>query len=317
MSALLPDGRVLVAGGTAGRSAVLYTPSTGVWTPAAPMLRSVGDGSATTLSDGRVLVVGGGSATTQLYDPSSDTWTAGPNLPAALHGTSAGLFPDGRVIVVGRAAAEQPAAVMYSPSGNRFTTLPSPTLPSQTGPEVGVMLPSGSFFTTFGSNGPSIYTPSTNRWTNLGPAPTYLPDKVAIALMPNGNVMLGGGSNWGFGFPTPVTRVLEVDPTTGEWKVDQNMPRDYSYASSYLFDGAELVSLGNGRILATGGIRATDEDHLYDPQSGSWSPTPGRNAHGGTLTELADGSVLVAGGYVDSVFPSQGTVTDQAYVFTP
>jgi hypothetical protein len=60
---LLPDGRVLVAGGafTDGRaSAELYDPVTGTWTPTGSMTTGRLAFAATLLPDGRVLVAGGG-----------------------------------------------------------------------------------------------------------------------------------------------------------------------------------------------------------------------------------------------------------------
>jgi N-acetylneuraminic acid mutarotase len=88
-AALLPDGKVLVAGGTDRHlsdgwggplaSAELYDPVTGQWTPTASMA-SPRCGTATLLSDGKVLVAGdaeppaggaagGDDASAELFDP--------------------------------------------------------------------------------------------------------------------------------------------------------------------------------------------------------------------------------------------------------
>ena len=69
---LLPDGMVLVAGGTfdGDLSAELYDTATGAWTAVGPMA-AVG-GSATLLSDGRVLVSGRDGS--ELYDPGLRSW---------------------------------------------------------------------------------------------------------------------------------------------------------------------------------------------------------------------------------------------------
>ena len=85
---LLPDGKVLVAGGASAydakvgwaptRASELYDPGSGTWTATASMFMPRNLGSATLLLDGRVLVVGGDggdivdtSASAELYDPGS------------------------------------------------------------------------------------------------------------------------------------------------------------------------------------------------------------------------------------------------------
>jgi Galactose oxidase, central domain len=89
---LLPDGKVLVAGGVGVRgigpdaSAELYDPASGTWTRTSNMIEVHGGGTATLLSDGTVLLVGGFNgayfidpvrtdaaaiAGVELYDPGS------------------------------------------------------------------------------------------------------------------------------------------------------------------------------------------------------------------------------------------------------
>src|SRR5207244_774652 len=87
---LLPNGKVLVAGGssdgfTSGllASAELYDPATGTWTATGSLTTGRFQHTATLLPNGKVLVVCGtnnsGSgllASAELYDPVSGTWTA-------------------------------------------------------------------------------------------------------------------------------------------------------------------------------------------------------------------------------------------------
>ncbi|HEX5399320.1 MAG TPA: kelch repeat-containing protein [Verrucomicrobiae bacterium] len=83
-----------------------YDPGTGLWTATAPetnFLFNTSVSTATTLSDGRVLVVrGGGFSDAALYDPTTDRWTNtfGP-MTSLRSDPLAVLLPDGRVLVAG------------------------------------------------------------------------------------------------------------------------------------------------------------------------------------------------------------------------
>lgn len=110
-SVLLPDGRVLVSGGTDG-SAVLKTsevfdPSTEKWTAVAPMTSARRGHTMTVLSNNKVLVTGGfdgkaALATAEVYDPSSNLWTATLK-PMALTRRfhTATELPDGNILIAG------------------------------------------------------------------------------------------------------------------------------------------------------------------------------------------------------------------------
>lgn len=128
-AALLPNGLVLVVGGSIGdedtaRSAELYDPRTETWTPTGSMSSARSGHHMTVLADGRVLVFGGvglGSeptllASAELYDPGSGTWTETASPINATYGQRATLLLDGRVLVVGDYDVESlGSAALYEP----------------------------------------------------------------------------------------------------------------------------------------------------------------------------------------------------------
>jgi Galactose oxidase, central domain len=83
---LLPNGKVLVAGGntngTTLATAELYDPATGTWTATGSLATARWLHTATLLRNGKVLVAGGADtnfnafASAELYDPANGTWTA-------------------------------------------------------------------------------------------------------------------------------------------------------------------------------------------------------------------------------------------------
>ena len=91
---LLPNGKVLVAGGFIGgsgylSSAELYDPASGNWTATGSLNNARSYHTATLLPNGKVLVAGGlGTdgvvfSSAELYDPASGNWTATGSLNTA------------------------------------------------------------------------------------------------------------------------------------------------------------------------------------------------------------------------------------------
>ena len=138
-AAILADGRVLVTGGYYGGGAVggslrslgsaeIYDPSSGTWSETGEMANTRIGHTATLLSDGRVLVVGGTfSPVTEIYDPSMGSWSKAADALESRDGHTATLLMDGRVLVAGGASGSrlQPfdvtSAEVYDPVADTWT----------------------------------------------------------------------------------------------------------------------------------------------------------------------------------------------------
>jgi len=132
---LLPNGKVLVAGGYNGKidnnllaSAELYDPATGRWTVTGSLNIARCFHTATLLSNGKVLVAGGCGetdhqpASAELFDPATEKWTTTGALNNGRYGHTATLLHNGQVLISGAGSAE-----LYSPATGTWTLTGSPT----------------------------------------------------------------------------------------------------------------------------------------------------------------------------------------------
>jgi hypothetical protein len=135
-----------------------------------------------------------------------------------------------------------------------------------------------------------IYDPITGLWTETGSLRTARFGHT-MHRMANGRVLVTGGYQGG-----AVLASTEIyDPTTGTW----------TYGAGMVSTRARhrTVMLHDGRILALGGGGAGASVERYDPATGTWSAVasaPYSPERGATLTVLADGRVLLAGGDPDA-----------------
>jgi hypothetical protein len=316
---LLPDGEVLVAGGSGTdggplASAQLYDPATGTWTATGSMTTPRYHPTATLLPNGKVLVVGGDSnqgvlASAELYDPGTRTWTATGSMrgPRQLH--TATLLLDGRVLVAGGTtglgAVVLWSAELYDPGTGTWTTTPRQMRDARFG-HTATLLPDGEVLVTGGNHGPygsgggasnsaELFDPSTGSWTATGTMLEARTNQTAT-LLETGKVLVAGGHD-GTGLHNAARASAELfDPSTGSWTATGKMLEADAYKTATL--------LPDGRVLVAGGYEssagARQSAELYDPRTGTWSaagnmttPTDDPSA-----TLLLDGRVLIAGGSI-------------------
>src|SRR5674476_341518 len=96
---LLPNGKILVAGGSTGvvtKFSELFDPATGQWQATGDMHAARLFHTATLLHTGKVLVTGGsGIASAELYDPATGLWTLTDPMGGERDMHSATLLPNG------------------------------------------------------------------------------------------------------------------------------------------------------------------------------------------------------------------------------
>jgi hypothetical protein len=274
---LLPDGRVLIAGGSLNNgfnvpiaSAELYDPSTGTFTRTGDMVAAHTFHQATLLANGKVLISGGSGVEgslprAELYDPATDTFSATGAYASNISGfnssqrASSTLLPDGKVLIVW----EEHAAELYDPNTGTFTP---------TGP------------------------PS---------APSYNDGLPTTTLLMNGKVLVAGGAD-DDGFHT---KAELYDRSTGTLDATGNMAARSEHTATLLPDGTVLLAGGLGTFGEPPPALTSAE--IYDPGSGTFSATGTttvRQDH--TATLLNNGQVLVAGG-------GWPTSTSNAEVYAP
>ena len=224
---LLPDGKVLVAGGTeigVGNlsSAELYDPIAGTWTTTGPMNAARMQHTATLLPNGKVLVAGGNSPalpTAELYDPAAGIWTLTNSMSTGRQQHTATLLPNGKVLVAGGnpgTVTPLSSAELYDPAAGTWTTInPMSSLRES---HTATLLPNGKVLVAGGYNGTvylsaaELYDPIAGTWAATGVMTTARNQDTAT-LLPNGKVLVAGGAAGGGSLASAEL----YDPAAGAW----------------------------------------------------------------------------------------------------
>ncbi|HZM74005.1 MAG TPA: kelch repeat-containing protein [Candidatus Polarisedimenticolia bacterium] len=220
---LLPDGRVLVAGGSSQGD--LYDPATGAWTLVDSFVTPREDQVAVLLADGRVLVAGGigilneapSSDSAELFDPTAGTWTATGSLPVRPRRHTATVLADGRVLVAGG----------IDENARPF-----------------------EFF-----DAAELYDPSSGTWAPTGTMLAARYGQTAVLLL-DGNVLVVGGLSYGATTDRILATAELFHPADGTWSAAAAMaaPR-VGHTTTLLVDGSVLaaggISVSTGEALTS------------------------------------------------------------------
>src|SRR6266498_3665411 len=265
---VLPDGKVLVAGGIALDSSAppveLFDPATGTWTSTNGLNVARSSHTATLLPNGNVLVAGGfggvGFALTnaELYAPATGTWTNTGSMNKKRGDHTAILRPDGKLLLMGGADENRSAISVvdvYDPNTGVWTTNGSLNVPGDTY----TLLPDGKVLVAGSSDGSAVgnaelYDPLTGKSTPTGRLVTARIGHTATRL-PNGRVVIAGGYRFGI-----LSSAEVYDPLRGEWTSTGEMTTNRIWHTATL--------LVNGNVLVVGGAwgasAALATTELYD-----------------------------------------------------
>lgn len=319
---LLADGRVLIAGGMR-RNQDFYK-SAELFDPATRKFRFTGDMNehrvghlAVRLRSGKVLIAGGwvGRGCTdsaELYDPATGRFALLASRMTTPRGDArATLLKDGDVLITGGADHDAPGGVasaeLFSAVTMSFKSVAR--MHSARVSHTATLLRDGRVLVAGGrgekvQGAAEIFDPRTQKFTETGSlvTPRY---KHTAGLLPDGRVLIAGGSDerdWNGNLSS-----AEIyDPSSGSFK-------SISPLNAARFKlPEEAVQLSNGDLLIAGGSRQVE---IFEPSTSKFHSVSAQMPearHFMTETRLADGSVLLAGGY-----PNDDKATAQTWLYQP
>lgn len=260
---------------------------------------------ATTLRDGRVLVVGGGSNTSEVFDPADQTWTETSSAHTADSCPSTALLPTGDVFVLGKVDGEPSPplpAEIYHPGSNSWSTSAPP--PQELHCLNTAALPNGDVLVA-DRDSAYVYDPVADSWRQIGAPPlrshsSYV--STQMAELPGGNILLLGDHE-----------DVTFNASALTWSKARAVPAVAS---------GPLDVTSNGDLLSIGGTDPNDSDvwtsQRRDAATGQWSQAGAIPDAGGTgSVSLPDGVVVAYrfydsqhGNYVEVYDPTTGLWSD-------
>lgn len=316
---LLPNGYVLVAGGTNNNvplaASELYNSAAGSWSPTGSMNVARTSARAVLLPNGTVLTMGGcigsdclGSTTAsaEIYSPSTGRWTTTGSMLKGRAEFVAVLLPSGKVLVAGGCTsysangclAVTTAAELYSPATGKWTS--TGAMRAARMAMTATVLPNGNALIAGGQTAASdalgsseLYSPTAGTFSLTGKLITPRSGHTAT-LMTNGLVLIAGGENVN---GVSILKAELYNPATGTYTATGNMPSTRQEHSAVLLPSGYVLVSGGNKVTLTG-TAVLASCATYNPASGAWTSASAMNSarvdH--SLTLLPNGHALAAGG---------------------
>lgn len=326
-SIVLDDGRVVLLGGcvrdgceVGPTSAVvnIFDPEDKTISPAGRLLAPKVVSEAAKLPDGQIFVAGGwddgeASASAEIFDPHTGRSQSADSMTTTRGDIGMIALGDGRILVAGGfdGRKQLSGAEIFDPETGQFTAVGRLNEP-RSGMEMvllndGRVLLIGGYGGNAGERRPlassEIFDPATGRFALTGPL-VEARFKHAALRLPDGRVLVIGGSDER-DRSAGKKRTLEIyDPARGEFALAGALhsPR-YKLSDS-------VALLADGRVLIGGSGRYPE---VYDPATQTSTELAvdlGRSWNFMNATRLADGRVLLTGGYSEEGL----VVSDQAWL---
>ena len=266
---LMTDGSALIAGGHSSGGVGIpdvnrFDPATRTWSSLAPMAFQRWYPNATTLADGRVLVVSGSTICftcigdiPELYNPTTNTWTqlGGAQLSMPLY-PHMFVLPDGRVLYASSSEGTIQTQALNVATQTWTMIDPVPVAGGSSAMYLpGVILKSGSpgapgripVATSLNTAYVLDMTQPTPAWQQVG-SMAFGRTFHSLTVLPDGNVLATGGSATNDPASQPVYAAEIWDPQTETWSLmsSMQMARTYHETALLLPDGRILVGGGGG-----------------------------------------------------------------------
>jgi hypothetical protein len=327
---LLHTGKVLIFDRpSAGPTARVWDPATNAFTSVPNSTTDLFCAGHVSMSDGRVLVVGGhgggppnqGTADVNIFDPVGLNWTLVRSMAFKRWYPTATALPDGRVLVMSGSATNLTDYIatpeVYDPANNTWTRLTSAALTMPTYPQMFV-LPDGRIANPGNYEYPAptrILNLANQTWTTVDATSR---DGGSVMYEPGKVLKCGSSADSGFSGPAAATTfAIDFTSPTPTWQQTASM----SYPRAH----HGMTILADGKVLVTGGGTQRDgyyvenavyHPELWDPATKTWAvmaPASRPRLYHSIAMLLPDGRVLSSGGGRD------GPGVDQlnAAIFSP